>query len=196
MESFISFIALWPLDWAPRGWSLCWGAILSISENTALFSLLGSTYGGDGRTNFGLPDFRGRLPLGYGYGVGLSPYPVLGMRGGSEMIVLTQDKLPAHTHGATFGGGNIEFKASSDPGTENTPGTNNAKTLAASMSGFQVGDKLYNTATPEVSLEGASIKGSGITVNTTGSNKAHENRQPYLVTNYIMCMVGLYPTRT
>lgn len=195
MEAFLSFIALWPLDWAPKGWSLCWGAILSISQNTALFSLLGASYGGDGRSSFGLPDFRGRLPIGYGYGVGLTPYPVLGMRGGSELIVLSQDQMPSHTHGATSAGGAVEFKASSEPGTENTPGTNNANTLASSMSGFQSGDKLYNTTTPTVPLEGASVTGGAVDVGITGSSTPHENRQPYLVTNYIICMVGLYPPR-
>ncbi|PXX97152.1 phage tail protein [Marinifilum breve] len=194
MDTFISFIALWPLNWAPKYWANCWGGKLTVSENASLFSLIGITYGGDGRINFNLPDFRGRVPLGYGQGRGLSPYQ-MGWFGGYEQVGLIQNQMPQHTHIAALTSLGIEFKASDVAGTESTPGTNNAHTLAATKDGFNPGDTLYNSETPTVDLNGVSIKGGGVSVQDTGGSLPHENRQPYLVTNYIMSLQGIYPTR-
>ena len=98
MEPFIGQIQLFGFGWAPVGWAVCNGQLLAISQNTALFSLLGTTYGGDGRTTFGLPDLRGRVPLGLGQGPGLSTYD-LGQVGGEESVTLTTAQLPSHNHG-------------------------------------------------------------------------------------------------
>jgi len=195
MEAFLSFIGLWPLNWAPRNWALCWGQTISITENTALYSLLGVTYGGDGRTNFHLPDFRGRVPLGYGTGNGLSPNE-MGWFGGYEKVRLDQAQLPAHRHVAALSAVDVKFMASAEAGTESTPGANNATTLGATKAGFNAGDSLYNSDTPTIDLNGIAINGGSVEVQDTGQNGFHENRQPYLVTNYIMCMQGIFPPRS
>lgn len=193
MEAFLSFIGLWPLSWAPRNWALCWGQTISITENPSLYALLGTNYGGDGRSTFAVPDFRGRVPVGYGYGIGLSPYPVLGQRGGFEGVALNVNQLPAHNHAAALASVSVEFKASDQPGTETIPGTNNAKTLASTDG--RPSDKLYNTDTPTVALEGLTTNGGSVAVADTGKNSLHENRQPFLVTNYIICTEGIFPPR-
>jgi len=194
MDAFLSFIGLWPLKWAPRYWAMCWGQYIDISENNALFALLGVTYGGDGRTNFQLPDFRGRVPLGYGTGAGLSPN-AMGWFGGYEKIRLDQTQLPAHKHVAALSSVDVKFMASAQSGTESTPGANNAKTLGATKAAMGSSDNLYNTDTPSIDLNGIAINGGSVEVQNTGQNGFHENRQPYLVTNYIMCMQGVFPPR-
>ena len=194
MDAFLSFIGLWPLKWAPRCWAICWGQLLAINDNTALFALIGATYGGDGRINFALPDFRGRVPLGYGNGIGLLPNE-LGFKGGCEAVKLSQDQLAAHRHAATLSSVSVEFKASAQAGTESIPGANDANTLGATSAGMGPGNKLYNLDTPTVTLAGVSASGGTVAVQDTGQNQFHENRQPYLVTNYIMCMQGIFPPR-
>jgi len=194
MDAFLSIIALWPLEWAPRNWACCWGQTVAISENNALFALLGITYGGDGRTNFKLPDFRGRVPLGYGSGVGLSPN-AMGWFGGYEQVRLVQSQLPAHNHVAALSSFDVKLMASANAGTESTPGSNNATTFGATKDGFNAGDTLYNSDTPTVDMSGIAINGGSVYVQDTGQNGFHENRQPYLVTNYIMCMQGIFPPR-
>ncbi|MDE5421360.1 tail fiber protein [Ancylomarina sp. DW003] len=194
MDAFLSFIGLWPLDWAPRYWALCWGQTITINENTSLFALIGITYGGDGRTDFKLPDFRGRVPVGYGQGIGLSSYQ-MGWLGGFEGVKLDQTQLPAHKHSAALSALSVEFKASTSAGTESVPGSNNATTFGATKDGFNAGDTLYNSDNPTIDMSGIAINSGSIDVQNTGQNQFHENRQPYLVTNYIMCMQGIFPPR-
>ena len=194
MDAFLSFIGLWPLDWAPKYWALCWGQRVTINENSTLYALLGSTYGGDDRTYFQLPDFRGRVPLGYGTGIGLSPNH-MGFKGGYETVRLGQAELPAHNHAAVLSSVDIKLLASASGGTESIPGTNNATTFGATKDGFNSGDSLYNSDTPTVDMSGIAINGGSVEVQNTGQNGHHENRQPYLVTNYIMCMQGIFPPR-
>lgn len=195
MEAFLSFIGIWPLKWAPNYWALCWGQSVSINDNPALFSLLGTTYGGDGRSYFKLPDFRGRVQVGYGSGIGLIPTTIMGQIGGIEKVQLTQNEMPTHTHAAALSSVSVEFKASAMPGTEPTPGAANATTLGATQSGRSTGDNLYNTEAPTVSMNGISASGGSISVNNAGLSQYHENRQPYIVTNYIMSMQGIFPPR-
>jgi microcystin-dependent protein len=192
MDAFLSFIGLWPLKWAPRNWALCWGQTIAVSENSALFALLGTTYGGDGRTTFKLPDFRGRVPIGYGQGIGLTPYQ-LGGRAGVEGVNLTQGQLPAHRHAATLSPISVEFKVSAEPGTKTTPATDSTSSLAGAAGKFP--NSIYNSETPTANLDGISVSGGDIAVQDTGQNQYHENRQPFLVTNYIMCMEGIFPPR-
>jgi microcystin-dependent protein len=180
------------LDWAPRAWACCWGQFVAISENNALFALIGTTYGGDGRTNFQLPDFRGRVPVCYGDGLGLMSYR-LGERAGFEGIKLLQGQLPAHKHTAALSSVGVKFMASTEPGTQTTPGVDNATTLGSTVG--RPSDKLYNSKTATVELSGVSTNGGTVSVQDTGLNQYHENRQPYLVTNYIMCMQGIFPPR-
>lgn len=198
MDPFISQLLLWSLSWAPQDWAQCWGQAMNIQQNSALYSLLGLNYGGD-TSNFNLPDFRGRVPVGYGQNpLTGTTYP-LAAKGGVETVALTQNNLAPHTHTATVGTSaiSVTIKASSAAGTDNVPGTNNSTTLAASMIGRTPGSSIYNNQTPDVTLNTASSVTGGFTVtnSNTGIAAAHENRQPYLVVNFIIALVGYYPSR-
>jgi len=198
MDPFISQLLLWSLSWAPQDWALCWGQAMNIQQNTALYSLLGLNYGGDS-TTFNLPDFRGRVPVGLGQNPTTGTNYPLAAKGGVETVALNQNNLAPHTHTATVGASavSVTIKASAVAGTDNIPGTNNSTTLAASMAGRSAGSFIYNNQTPTVALNTASTVTGGFTVTNsiTGIGAAHENRQPYLVVNFIIAMVGYYPSR-
>jgi microcystin-dependent protein len=167
MEPFIGQLMCVGFNFAPKGWALCNGQLLSIAQNTALFSLLGTMYGGDGRTTFGLPDLRGRAPLGFGQGPGLQSYNQ-GESGGSETVTLTGQQIPAHTH---------TVNCSSSEGDSTTP----ADTVPAVGGSY--------TATPNATMSPAMIPPSG------GGNQAHANMQPYQVQNWIIALQGIFPSR-
>ena len=169
MEPFTGEIMLFGGNFAPRGWALCDGQLVNVSSNEALFSLLGTTYGGDGRTTFGLPDLRGRAPLHQGSGPGLTPR-TLGSRGGSVEETLSQNQMPSHTHG---------LKASTDGATANTPA--NDKVLADTNAA------LYTAAAPDT--------GMNTTTGNSGSSQGHPNMMPYTVVNYCIALFGTYPSR-
>ena len=171
MEPFIGFIGMFGGNFAPRGWALCDGNLLSISENQALFSILGTTYGGDGRTTFGLPDMRGRVPMHPGSGPGLTTRR-LGEKGGAEDVVLTINQMPSHNHVATLR--SIEEDADQSEAAGNT---------LANHTGY------YN-GTPDASLNAGSI-----TVANNGGGQHHTNVQPFICVNYIIALVGTYPSR-
>ena len=160
-EPFVGEIRLVGFSFAPRGWAFCDGQLLPISQNNALFSLFGTTYGGDGRTTFALPDLRGRVPIHKGQGPGLSRY-VQGQKGGAETVTLTVAQIPAHSHNHS---GNLR------PG-DNPVGTSNAV------------DVRQNIA-PNATFNSQN----------TGGGQSHENRPPYLVLNFVVALVGLYPSR-
>jgi microcystin-dependent protein len=195
----MSQILLWALDWAPRDWSTCWGQTLSIQQNSALYSLLGITYGGNATANFNLPDFRGRVPVGFGQNPTTGTTYPLAAKGGVETVALTESNLAPHTHTATVNTSaiSVTIKASSAAGTDNVPGTNNSTTLAASMVGRTPGSSIYNNQAPTVALNTAgTITGPfGVANSVTGIGAVHENRQPFLVVNYIIALVGIYPSR-
>jgi microcystin-dependent protein len=178
MESFIAAIILFAGNFQPRSWAFCSGQILSIAQNTALFSLLGTTFGGNGQTTFALPDLRGRTPIGFGQGPGLSNYS-LGELGGSQTHTLIQTEMPAHIHTVTM-------QAVSSNGNTSTPGTNTY--LARVVDSRTTPINAYSTAAPDV----ASVGGS---TSVTGGNQPHNNMQPYLAMNYIICLEGIYPSR-
>ncbi len=157
-------------NYAPAGWALCNGQLLPIQQNAALFSLIGTTYGGDGQSTFGLPDLRGRAPIHVGQGPGLQNY-VWGQKGGVEAVTLTSPEMPAHIHG--FG-----QACSSDPGGEESPANNY---LGSQSPGIY-------SATSNAQM------GAG-TSSTAGGNQAHENRAPYLAINYCIALTGLFPSR-
>jgi len=169
---FIGQITLFAGNFAPRGWAFCNGQLLSISQNTALFSILGTTYGGDGRTTFGLPDLRGRVPIHPGQGPGLSNY-ILGQKAGAERVTLTQNQLPSHNHAvnAVAEGGNQASPAGNLPAVEST-GTS----------------KDYSDAAATGQMN------SGM-VGNTGGNEAFSVVQPYQCVNYIIALQGIYPSR-
>jgi microcystin-dependent protein len=168
MEPFLGTITLFGFNFVPRGWAACQGQLLSISQNSALFSLLGTQYGGDGRTTFGLPDLRGRVPLGQGQGPGLGNYTV-GEIGGLEQVTLNQTQLPAHTHGV----------AAATTATSKSP--------VGNLPGVATGGSAY----------GPTAGGSMSTgmVQPVGSNQPHPNMQPYLVGNWCIAVEGIFPSR-
>ena len=183
MEGTIAEIRMFAGNFAPKNWAYCQGQLLPISSNQALYSLLGTTYGGDGRTTFALPDLRGRVPVGSGQGAGLSPVN-LGQPGGSETTSLTVGNLPPHNHtasgtvtpGASTGGRGVN--------TSNIP-TNNYPLQTAA------GNDIY--ANPSNTNMGQSPV--SVTVNNTGNGLPINNMQPYLGMNYIICMYGIFPSR-
>ncbi len=173
-EAFLGEIKMFAGNFAPRSWALCDGQLLSISQNSALFSILGTTYGGDGRTTFALPDMRGRVSIHPGTGPGLSR-KTLGQRGGSETVTLTSGQMPAHSHTAITNADTTV--ASSDRPENKLPARNAAATP-------QYGENMNGT-----------LSSTAVSVGNTGGSQAHTNVQPYLVVNYIICLQGIYPSR-
>ncbi len=169
MEPFIGQVILFAGNFAPRSWALCNGQLLPISQYSALFSILGTTYGGDGVTTFALPDLRGRAPVHAGHGPGLSNYS-LGERTGTETVTLTEAQMPAHTH--TMGA-----NANGNPPTSSDPRN---RTLGSS--------NIYDDGLPEATLQSQPL-------GTTGGGQAHSNVQPVLAVNFIIALEGLYPSR-
>lgn len=161
-------------NFAPVGWELCQGQLLPIAQNTALYQLIGTTYGGDGQSNFALPDLRGRVAISQGQGPTLSNY-TMGQSAGSESVTLTAGQNAAHSH---------PLMASSQTGTSTTP--DNTSALAGS-SATQV--NMYDKVTPTTSLAPGAITSSG-------SGGPHENRQPFVTINYIIATAGQFPPRS
>lgn len=179
MDPLLAEIRLFAGNFAPNGWAFCQGQLLSIAQNTALFSLLGTTYGGDGMVTFGLPDLRGRVPIGFGQGPGL-PYYVLGEQSGEPNHTLLTTEMPAHNHAAqaqinaVSGGGNVGSPANAYP--------------AASTAR----DNIYSSATPNSTM---SPQAAQVTLGISGGSQPHNNMQPYLGLNYIIALQGIYPSR-
>ena len=170
-EPYIGQIKLFAGNFAPRGWAFCDGQLLAVSNNDALFSLLGTIYGGDGRTTFGLPDLRGRIPVHQGDGPGLSNRRI-GSKAGEESVTLTTNQLPPHSHTANaFNGGNSSSPENNFWGTD---------------PGGQSG--MYNPAADQTM--------SSEIITETGGNGSHTNLQPTLCINYIIALTGIYPSRT
>lgn len=199
MDPFMGQLLLWPMSWAPSYWAQCDGRLMNISQNSALYALLGVSFGGNGTTNFNLPDFRGRVPIGLGTRPGTSINYNLANAGGSETMALTLANLPAHTHTAavTTTPISVTIKASPAGGTDNVPGANGSTTLAASMAGRAAGSTIYNNQAPTVAMTGAVVTGGATTVlnSVSGSGAAFDNRMPYLAVNFIISLSGIFPTR-
>lgn len=170
MEPFIGQIQPVGFNFAPRGWALCDGQLMAVSENSALFSLLGTIYGGDGRTTFGLPDMRGRYLRHVGSGPGLSPVSG-GQKGGAESITLLASNIPSHNH---FVQGTTEDATLALPTADSTFGT---------------GSVIYSSSTQgAVALNGASIT-------NTGGGQSFNSLNPYLGIYFCIALVGIYPSR-
>jgi microcystin-dependent protein len=164
-EPFLSEIRLMSFVFAPKGWAPCNGQLLPINQNQALFSLLGTTFGGDGRVNFALPDLRGRAPIHVGSG------HTLGERGGEQAHTLSIAELPQHVHA---------WSAKSTPAATNTP---DASSLLASSTG----DNAWGPATNLVAMSPATIQ-------NTGGSQAHLNMQPFLVLSFCIALQGIFPS--
>jgi microcystin-dependent protein len=172
-EPYVGEIRMFAGNFAPRGWAFCDGQLLAVSSNDALFSLLGTIYGGDGRTTFGLPDVRGRLPIHAGIGPGLTPRK-LGAKAGAEKVTLTANQLGSHTHGVRCRG---------SAGNSNDP-TGKVWASVTSGGGF------YNTTLnmPKDFPADASAQ--------AGGGRSHNNLQPALCVNFIIALFGVYPSRS
>lgn len=171
VETFLGEIRMFAGNFAPTGWAFCQGQLLPIAQNTALFSLLGTTYGGDGRTTFALPDLRGRVPVGFGQGPGLS-YKDLGQQFGTETVTLTTAQMPAHSH---------TVNAVNSEGNQNLP----TNSLPANTKAL---DKEYSDAASNTTMKSGMI---GI----TGSSQPVNISQPSLGVNFIIALQGIFPSR-
>ena len=194
MDPFLGQIMMFGGNFAPRGWAYCEGQLLAINQNQALFSILGTTYGGDGRTTFALPDLRGRTPVHTGTGPGLSTYR-LGQRGGAETVSLTQSEMPNHTHGATAKTV-TQIAVSSKEATSAAPVTEGALAAVSSERGKVSNAEIYNAETPDTVLS-ANTAASTTTITNlpTGGSQPHPNMQPYLAVHYIIALQGVFPSR-
>lgn len=171
-EPFVAEIFMGGMNFAPRGYATCQGQLLPIAQNTALFSLLGTTFGGNGQTTFALPDLRGRVPMGWGQGPGLSPRD-LGETGGEENTTLLVTQIPAHNH---------LLNASSEAGDSSVP---TGKVLANTGAL----DKEYRT------LGASTVQLNASSISATGGNQPHNNLQPFLVLNFYIAVEGIFPSR-
>jgi microcystin-dependent protein len=174
MDPFVAEIRIFPFNFAPKGWAWCDGQILPLSQNTALFSLLGTTYGGDGKSNFALPDLEGRAPMHPGQGPGLSLHD-LGETGGSETVSLLESEIPGHSH---------TMMGYSAPGNRTIP-SGNAISRTTGSTPFVPG----SPAPPQVNM-------SDNAVTPAGGDQPHNNMQPYLTLFFCIALQGVYPPRT
>jgi microcystin-dependent protein len=172
-DPFVAEIRIFPFNFAPKGWAWCDGQLLPLSQNTALFSLLGTTYGGNGKSNFALPDFQGRAPMHPGQGPGLSLHD-LGETGGSETETLIESEIPSHSHSWRV-----------DPNVAEAVGaSNNSLARASSVN-------VYQTTTNQ-NLVNMSIS----TIAPAGGDQPHNNMQPYLTFYFCIALQGVFPPRT
>jgi microcystin-dependent protein len=169
-EPFIGQLMLVGFSFAPVGWAFCDGSILSISQYDALFTLIGTTFGGDGQTTFALPDLRGRTPIGQGQSPGASSY-TMGERGGTETVTINMQQFPAHTHA---------FLATTDSG-----GVNSAAGAALGS-----GQTIYKDSPGLINAMNTAMLSP-----SSGGSQPHENLQPYLTCNWIIAMEGIFPSQ-
>jgi microcystin-dependent protein len=172
MEPYIGQVCLFGFNYAPRGWAFCNGQLMSIGQNSALFSLLGTTFGGDGISTFALPDLRGRVAINQGDQPGLSKY-AMGQTGGSETVTLNVTQMPQHVHAGQLHASN---------GAANQEEAQN--------------HLLAETAVYTDAAANQVMNASAVTVGPTGGNQPHPNLQPYLTLNYCIALEGVYPPRT
>ncbi len=169
-EPFVGEIRMFAGNFAPRGWAFCDGQLLAISQNDALFSLLGTIYGGDGRTTFGLPDLRGRVPIHQGSGAGLPNYR-LGAKNGTENETLSVNQMASHSH---------PLKASGDAAGDTA--------VLGNVPATTTGTAIYSTATSDATM--------GPVITATGGSQSHTNVMPFLCIHFIIALVGIYPSRS
>jgi len=184
MEGTMAVITPWAVDFAPKNWALCNGQLLPIAQNQALFSLLGTTYGGNGVSTFGLPDLRGRRPVSTGQGPGLSNY-TLGEATGTDQVTLNITNVPGHSHNGNV---NLTINCDSSEGGVTRP----TNTLPAGAT------NAYSTTPTPPSPAPPDQMGAPaytVTIGTAGNNLPFNNLMPYLVVNYIICMYGIFPSR-
>lgn len=211
MEFIMGYITMFSGNFAPKDWASCEGQLLAISQNQALYAIVGTSFGGDGRTTFALPDLRSRVPVGIGRGPGLSTVN-LGRQVGSETTTMTVAQMPSHAHSASFagsgGGSGGSLTASAKMFTAGSSGDTNEPAnayCAAGKSGLN-NLNVYSTTKGtdtiaadaiEVTLSGSAggITGGTVTVDANGGSKAQNNIQPSLGMRYLICTIGTFPSR-
>lgn len=192
VEPFMGQIQAFGFNFNPVNWVPCDGRLLSISEYEALYTLIGTIYGGDGVSNFAVPDLRGRVPLCMGQGPGLSNR-VLGQKSGHEAVTITQAQMPSHSHVLVNPtGGN--FMISDSPGLSPTPTDAYNVIGAASDSNVTNTNNAYNNQAPDVQLNTNTTYSYSVSVN--GMGQPIENMEPYLTINFCICTQGIFPTRS
>jgi microcystin-dependent protein len=180
MEGTIGVVTCFGADWAPKNWQSCNGQILPIAQNQALFSILGTTYGGNGVTTFALPDLRGRTAVSAGQGPGLQNY-TLGQVSGNENVTMTIANMPAHVHNGNLA---VKLSAATTPGDQTSPEFG----VPASFAGA------YNAAASS-GVNMAPPTYSNIVIGNSGGGQPFSNLSPYLAVNYIICLYGIFPSR-
>ena len=170
-EPFLAEIRIFAGNFAPRSWAFCDGQLLQVAQNTALFSLVGTTYGGDGRTTFGLPNLQERAPMHPGWGPGLTPR-TLGQKGGKSSVTLTEAQIPSHNH---------ILQGSADPADSADPAN------AVPGSSAPLKDQQYTNQTQPAAMHRSAL-------GKTGGSQAHNNLPPFLMVNFIIALAGLYPS--
>jgi microcystin-dependent protein len=170
---FLAEVRIFPFNFAPTGWAFCDGQILPLSQNTALFSLLGTTYGGDGKSTFALPDLQGSVPMAPGQGPGLMLHD-LGETGGEQTVTLLDTQMPMHTHGMTS-----QTQVSAN---KSIPANNEVFSRSK-------GGTLYQTTVPDVTLADGTIA-------PAGGNQPHNNMMPYITVSFCIALQGVFPPRT
>lgn len=212
-DALIGEIRMFAGNFAPQGWAFCDGKLLSMASNQALFSLLGTTYGGDGRTTFGLPDLRGRSPVGVGAGgntgPGLSEIP-WGKRGGTETVNLSSSQLPSHSHIANFSGEASAVTVNANVATSSAdamvpPTSGNTTYLSATTAKAGLSAVAFNGLFTDTApnsdkanlggISGETTAAGSITVLNAGGSQAVQIRNPYLGVNFIIATVGIFPSR-
>jgi microcystin-dependent protein len=169
-DQFVAEVRVFGCNFPPRGWAFCDGQLLPISSNTALFSLVGTYYGGDGKSTFGLPNMQGNIANSQGQGAGLSPY-LIGERGGTQTVTLLQNEMPRHNH-------NFMTDPDDAPPNSGSPGGN----------ALCIGSVFSTATSPLVNMSPGMI-------GVIGNNLPHNNMMPYLVLNFCIALQGIYPTR-
>lgn len=195
MEPYLALICIFGGNFEIRGWAFCQGQLLPISQNTALFSLLGTTYGGNGQTTFSLPDLRGRAPIGIGQGPGLSNY-VQGQSGGHESTTLLITNMPQHTHTADVSGLTVAPSASTANGTTNIPaaGLVPAQVPVIGSGPSSITMMAYGAQDNSTTLAPAKVSGN-VTIGPAGGNQPFSIQNPYIAMNYLIALQGIFPGR-
>jgi microcystin-dependent protein len=193
MEGYMAEIRMFAANFAPKTWALCNGQFLSIAQNQALFSLLGTTFGGNGTTTFCLPDFRGKIPVGTGSS-NFGTTTVMGNVAGSEVVTLLVNNLPAHNHPTSIAG-DIAVKVKNAIANQSTPSSSSYLAIPARSAGrAKTKVKGFGTTVGAVTLHPHSVLATADTQNA-GGNQPHSNMQPSLGINYIICLYGIFPSR-
>ena len=185
-DPFLSEIALFSFNFAPKGWATCSGQLLPINQNQALFALLGTTYGGNGQTTFALPDLRGRVPLDFGQGAG-SSY-TLGQTGGAETVTLIPQQLPSHVHPIDPNTLTATAKCNSGVANQRGPAAGVPAMEAAGVTAT------YSSAAPDANMRSGGVS-PAMTATVAGGSQPHENRQQYLALTYCIALQGIFPSQ-